>query len=200
MKPWIQTYGGARHYVLAPDPATISIEAIAHSLALTCRYGGHCAWHYSVAQHSVLVSRLCDKADAKWGLLHDAAEAYIGDMVKPLKDTPALAAYCDIEDRHVAAICRRFGLAGTEPESVLVADRETAHALEVRTLMQPIDREWAIYINGIDAPPWAEIERLTPAQAEEQFLARWAEIHAAETPRRPNPSLDAEQQLSRSDD
>ncbi len=82
----------AGHYIdlLNPDPDSIDIESIAHALSMVCRFGGHIPRFYSVAEHCVRATYVAmnDGADlevCKAVLLHDAAEAYIGDMVKPLK-------------------------------------------------------------------------------------------------------------------
>ena len=82
---WIETYTGKKVYPLRPDEETLCVEDIAHALALTCRFGGHCSEFYSVAQHSCLVSDLCPDGLKLAGLMHDAAEAYLGDVVSPIK-------------------------------------------------------------------------------------------------------------------
>lgn len=85
MEPWILTYTGRKFWPLEPKAEDVCIEDIAHALSNICRYGGHSKHFYSVAQHSWLVSYLVHEDNALWGLMHDAAEAYIGDMVSPLK-------------------------------------------------------------------------------------------------------------------
>lgn len=78
--PWITTYTGKQVNLINIGEDEIDIVDIAHSLALTCRYMGHCNRFYSVAEHSV---RLCDMVPSKmkpYALMHDAAEAYLGDM------------------------------------------------------------------------------------------------------------------------
>ncbi len=97
---WIQTYTGKKFYPFAPRPEDVCLEDIAQALSLTCRFGGHCRELYSVAQHCVLMTERYDlwKATAlmsddwsdpkqvKLGLLfHDAAEAYLCDLVLPVK-------------------------------------------------------------------------------------------------------------------
>ena len=83
----METFSGLWVDPLKMQSKEILIEDIAHSLSLQCRYGGHCRCFYSVAQHSVLVSDLLDGILLQlFGLLHDAAEAYLGDIIAPLKE------------------------------------------------------------------------------------------------------------------
>lgn len=107
---WMQTYTGARFYPLEPDAELIRIADIAHALSNICRFGGHSARFYSVAEHSVLLSR---EFFAGWhyklvALLHDAAEAYLGDVPRPLKYLPEYAFYREAEDRLQAMILDKF--------------------------------------------------------------------------------------------
>lgn len=102
----IQTYTGKQFWPMDPRPEDIDIEDIAHALANICRFGGHCHTWYSVAQHSVLVSEIAK--DCKAGLLHDAAEAYIGDMVRPLKRY--MTSFTITERNLQYAIFRRFNV------------------------------------------------------------------------------------------
>src|ERR1039457_118422 len=85
---FIGTFSGLRFWPLDPNPEKILIDDIAHALAHQCRFGGHASRFYSVAEHSVHVSRLCPPEDALWGLLHDASEAYLVDLPRPLKQLP----------------------------------------------------------------------------------------------------------------
>src|SRR4051812_30250690 len=80
---WMQTFTGRQFWPVDPRADEIAIEDIARALAMTCRFGGHVRFHYSVAQHSFLVSLVCSPEHALWGLLHDASEAYLGDVVWP---------------------------------------------------------------------------------------------------------------------
>ena len=70
---FIGTFSGLRFWPLDPNPEKILIDDIAHALAHQCRFGGHASRFYSVAEHSVHVSRLCLPEHALWGLLHDVA-------------------------------------------------------------------------------------------------------------------------------
>lgn len=82
-EPWIQTYTGKQYSYEEPTPDMICIEDIARALSHLCRFTGHCKKFYSVAQHSVLVSH--QTKNPFLGLMHDADEAYTGDMCRPLK-------------------------------------------------------------------------------------------------------------------
>ena len=105
---WMQTFTGRQFWPLDPRAAEISIEDVAHSLAMQCRYAGHALRFYSVAEHSVLVSRSLPEPFKLWGLLHDAAEAYVLDVIRPIKGS--LAGYAEIEDRITFEVAKRFGL------------------------------------------------------------------------------------------
>jgi uncharacterized protein len=118
---WMQTYTGRQFYPLAALTEDIDPIDIAHALSLICRYGGHVDRFYSVAEHCVLMSHAVAPEHAAWALLHDATEAYVGDMVRPLKHH--MPEYRDVEDRLMAVIAERFGLAGvTMPPEVKDAD------------------------------------------------------------------------------
>ena len=138
---WIQTYSGRRFNPTNPNADAIVIQDIAHSLSMQCRFSGHCSSFYSVAQHSVLVSYLCDQEDAFWGLLHDASEAYLVDIPRPLKHSGNFDAYLKFEKIMQKAICKRFGLPQKEPPSVKYADTLVL-ATEARDLMSPRHPDW----------------------------------------------------------
>lgn len=85
--PTILTYTGRKFDLLNPDPSMICIEDIAHALSLKCRWGGHTSRFYSVAEHSLNVMSRVSEAAKFEALLHDAAEAYLGDIASPFKDS-----------------------------------------------------------------------------------------------------------------
>jgi hypothetical protein len=94
-------------------PEDIVLDDIAHALALQCRYAGHVPTHYSVAEHSFRgAQRLRDDGASlsvqKAFLLHDAAEAYLTDLPRPLKQRPEFAPYIEAETRLEHALARRF--------------------------------------------------------------------------------------------
>lgn len=107
----ITTHTGVHFDPLHPDPNLIRIEDIAHALGNICRYGGHADHFYSVAQHSVLMARHVPDHLRAAALLHDAAEAYVGDMVRPLKHGTEIGRlFAEIEDRLLTTIFRRYSV------------------------------------------------------------------------------------------
>ncbi|MBR9652087.1 hypothetical protein [Thalassovita aquimarina] len=105
---WIQTISGRKFPVGEPDPEQIDIEDIAHALSLLVRFNGHCTRFYSVAEHSVHVSHEVAPELALIGLLHDAAEAYLGDVPSPLKKQ--LSQFSEFEHKMELAIGECFGV------------------------------------------------------------------------------------------
>lgn len=135
---WIETFTGKRFPLLEPDESLICIEDIAHALSQQCRWTGHTKYFYSVAEHSIWVSRYSSAVDRLEGLLHDASEAYLSDLSRPVKHcTPIGAPYLEIEKRLMHAIVNKFGLSDAMPNSVKEADNFLLWA-EKQLLMQPV--------------------------------------------------------------
>jgi hypothetical protein len=170
-RSWIQTYTGRKVWPLAMKFSDVCIEDIAHSLANQCRFTGHVKEFYGVAQHSVLVSYYCDPEDALWGLLHDATEAYLIDVPRPLKQHPDFAFYRSAETDCMFAIAAAFMLPLPMPESVHVADHRLL-ATESRDLMAPLHPDWII----TDEPYRRRIVSWTPESAEIAFLTRFRRL------------------------
>lgn len=108
---WMQTFTGRQFWLLDPRPDEVDILDIAHALSHLCRFAGHVRQFYSVADHSIRVSRCAlpgDRMLALGALLHDAAEAYVVDVPRPLKRF--LPGYKEIEAGVARAIERRFDL------------------------------------------------------------------------------------------
>jgi hypothetical protein len=166
--PWAVVNGEDSGY---PD-ATIAIEDIARSLSMQCRYLGHVKKFYSVAEHSVRVSRLCDPKDALAGLLHDAAEAYLGDVPAPYKRHASFAAYVELEENLRARIFERFGLLPDLPASVKLADREIL-ATEVIVLKHRSHPVWSI---DVQSRPACVIAGYQPQDAEMMFLREFRSL------------------------
>ncbi len=180
---WMQTFTGKQFWPVDPRSEEICIEDIAHSLSLQCRFGGHCLNFYSVAEHSVLVSGNLAPEFKLWGLLHDAAEAYVLDVVRPLK--PYLPGYREIEDRVMIAICKQFGLGYIAnpfamPSAVKLADNRILLA-ERDQNMRPSEHVWGLAQAAAGAgvgPLEVTLQFWSPREAEEHFLAAFHEIVA----------------------
>lgn len=154
-----------------PHLYPFEIEEIAAALSNICRFTGHCRDFYSVAQHSVIVSQICPSREA---LLHDASEAYLGDVSRPLKSL--LPEYRALEETVEKAIQKEFHLLhGTDAESVRRADL-IALATERRDLLPQNAEQWPC-LAGI-APLSERIIPLPPKQARDLFLARFRELTA----------------------
>ena len=166
---WIQTYTGRKFTPMAPEPGDIDIRDIAHALAFLCRFNGHCHSFYSVAEHSVRVSCALPAGLAMQGLLHDAAEAYISDIPRPVKE--GLPRFRELEDRLLARIMARFGQPEALTPDVLTMDTQLL-ATEARDLMLPPPEPWNL---GADPLP-ETIEPWEPTEAETRFLQRFREL------------------------
>ena len=166
----IKLASGAYLDIANPDPNLIDLESIAHGLSMTCRYGGQCPEFYSVAEHSVL----CTVAAREAGdsdilrdvLLHDAAEAFIGDIPKPIK--LMLPDYQEVEAAVEAAIRERFGLSVDSADRVKKYDRAVLK-LEKQTMWPEDSEEWEGFseIEAIKLP----VSYWTPDRAKRSFLS-----------------------------
>jgi hypothetical protein len=171
MRPSIQLASGKFFNFSSYTSADIEITDIAHALSNLCRFTGHCREFYSVAQHSVLVSRNVPEEFALEGLLHDATEAYVNDMARPLK--LQLRAYIKIEDALWPVVAQHYGLPEKLPPCIKEADNR-ALVTERRDIM-PKPRghkdewDWAK-----DIRPWKEtIYPEDPRTARTKFLQRY---------------------------
>lgn len=136
---WMISYKGNKLFPLDLRPEDIDIEEIAHSLSNLCRFGGHCKFFYSVAQHSVLVSSLLPDDLKLVGLLHDATEAYCGDMVRPLKKS--IPQFDLIETNIWTTIALKYNLPMNLPERVCLEDARALLA-EKKSLLVNHKHEW----------------------------------------------------------
>jgi hypothetical protein len=155
---WIQTASGRAFDLNNPDPFAIVVEDLAHHLAHLCRFTGACRKFYSVAQHCCIVAGLLPPRLRLAGLLHDAAEAYIGDWSSPMKALVRVLAPGLIEQVHhnvERAVEARFGLelTGGDRAEIKYADL-VALATEKRDLMPDDARPgWAASACVMLPPP-----------------------------------------------
>lgn len=130
--PVITTTFGRQVNLQTFSEEDVDIFTIAHALSNLCRFGGHCREFYSVAQHSVYVAE-CLRCEShhiqQYALLHDAAEAYLVDLPRPLKR--ALPQYKEWEERIQTVIYSHFGLPAPDEfadKAVALADNMVLRA------------------------------------------------------------------------
>lgn len=116
----IQTSSGKFFDILHPENYAYDIHEIAHSLYNLCRFTGHTERFYSVARHSILCSMIVKEENKLGALLHDASEAFLGDVASPLKKL--LPEYGRLEASVQQAIFNYFGVPYPYNEEVKMAD------------------------------------------------------------------------------
>ena len=158
VKDSIRTVSGKYVNVFDTDPDTISIEDIAHALAHQPRFGGHLSEFYSVAQHSFLcyVNVNGDSAVKFSALMHDASEAYLLDMPKPIKIN--MPQYNDVEDKLMKVISNKFGFEYPKPKEVEDIDRWM------------LEREWTVLMLKNQSLVYDSIRCMSPDEAKKFFL------------------------------
>lgn len=169
----IATYTGRIMFPLTPSAEDICIEDIAHSLALQCRFTGHTRYHYSVGQHSWAVSYFVPEKWAMWGLLHDATEAYLSDIARPVKSL--WPEYKGMEDKIMRAVAERFDLEPIFPMPDAVAEvDDLLLGNEIKYLMPPheIYERWGTYPDI----PSKFIAPMLPGAVEDAFMERYIEL------------------------
>lgn len=171
---WIQTYTGRVFYPLDPRPEEIWIKDIAWALSRQCRYAGHTTQHYSVAEHSVVVSHNVAPHKALAALLHDASEAYAVDIPRPMKkDMPE---YKAIEKNIEIAVATRFNLEYPWDDEIMLVDGAMIR-YERASFMNPMlrsDIDWTYpnehKLNNI------KLYGFDPQEAYELFMDRYREL------------------------
>lgn len=169
---WIHTFTGKQFYAFDPHPDDVDIRDIAHALSLTCRYSGHCQDFYSVAQHSVILSNLVDEELALAALLHDAPEAYLTDIPRPIKHmfNEYKLPFSEIEDKIYKVIAEKYGCQYPLPEEVHDLDHNIV-ADEASVLFAPAP-EWTKWYTPVGVDIWP----IGPRKAEKQFMYRFKEL------------------------
>lgn len=187
---WIQTFTGRAFDLSNPRPEMVDAEDIAHSLSMLCRYTGHCAWFYSVAQHSILVSEIVAATAPELGLaalMHDADEAYTNDWSSPMKalmrrddddhPTGERSVPLLVAQQIGKCIRARFHYAVTDAERRLIKHADlTALATEKRDLFGPAPQEGWGDATGFSMPEPLDtpIQRIPdPGYWKARFLERF---------------------------
>jgi len=182
---WIQTFTGRRFYPLAPRASDVDVCDIAHALAMKCRFTGHCRPFYSVAQHSVCVGRWVDGAGLNprmgmIGLLHDAAEAYLPDVARPIK--PLWPGFAEREAAVLAAVHEALGVAlpdEAERAAIKEADGLMMATEGAKFFPAELWRGWDV---PHSAETWFVIEPMSPQAAELEFLREYVRLSDALPP------------------
>lgn len=170
---WIQTYSGVQFYPLDPRPGDIVLADIIHSLSNQCRYGGHALAFYSVAEHSALLAtwiyeKTRDPHLAMAGLMHDAAEAYILDIPRPIKQM--LPDYIAIEKNLEKMIFDHFGI--SDKHLAEIKQWDTAILMDERRVLFKKAIPW-----GTDCEPLGvQLRCLRPDDAAAFFAVIFAAL------------------------
>lgn len=168
-------YSGRTYYPCDPHPDEIEIEDIAHALSNICRFSGHSLRFLSVAEHSYHCSLIVPQEHALEALLHDSAEAYLGDVIRPLKLLSEFAAfYKPLEVQNERAIAERFGLNYPWPASVKRAD-EAMVALELQQNIAATDKG---SLHDCSEIANVELLYLDPLSARQLFMWRFVSLFA----------------------
>lgn len=168
---WMETFTGKKFWPLDPRIEDVGIEDIAHALSLICRFGGQCREFYSVAQHSCLVADIVLAQEPQYALaalVHDAAEAYIGDVIRPIKR--GIPELCRAEEQIERLIAKKFGTPFPIPAVVKWADNvmlrnEHAQLMHGRNRWPSCDQADGPDVNVM--PPWL------PGIAESMFIRKY---------------------------
>ena len=177
--PFIQTLSGRRVNPLDAAPEDIDPADIARALAHICRFGGHSKAFYSVAQHSAIVCDLLEERGATpdelmAALLHDASEAYLGDLPHPIKHRSELgAAFKAAEKQLEAVIVERFSLPDV---AARIKPLDRALLATERATFSEVTWHWP-ELDGAEELD-LEIEPWSPERAHEEFTRRYARIDA----------------------
>jgi len=167
---WCKTYSGVHFYPMDPRPEDFKIEDISHALSNQCRFSGHTAIFFSVAQHSILVAKTIlmenkPREVVLAGLLHDAAETYLVDIPSPIKRM--LPDYSKMEGIVSKALAEKFGVPYPWPKCVKDADVRATYA-EARELAGGYE-DWGVQIPN---PLPGRIVPMEPRVAKAIFM-RW---------------------------
>jgi hypothetical protein len=183
---WIETYTGRQFWPLDPRSQDVDIIDIAHSLSMQCRFNGHTRVFYSVAEHSLIVSaELAACGESRlvqlYGLLHDAAEAYVCDLPRPVKSQ--IESYKPIEEAVQKAVLNALGLPHPGEYAGEKVKRMDCLVLghEGKTLMHNA-ADWTSAFDLFQPRTVYSFKMgLSPNEAERRFIARFYELMKVKT-------------------
>lgn len=173
---WLETYTGLQFRFNEPTADMISIDDIAHALSLLCRYNGHVKRFYSVAEHCTLMAywmrdRGFPKDQVFTALMHDCAEAYIGDMARPVKVT--MPRFKELEGRIEQAAAEKFPMM-VYPFPKIIKELDSRILNDERTqVMNPSDNVWGtddLEPLGVTCRFWS------PEEAKNRFLGMYISL------------------------
>lgn len=185
---WMQTYRGVQFWPLDPRADEVTYDDVVIGLARECRYGNHCREFYSVAEHCVIVSIYAEKLArerrwspssvlwaARYGLLHDASEAYLGDMIRPVKHQPEMRQFRRAEDGVQAVVFEHFGVPEHPAVHALVKEVDNAALVDE---MEALMLHPELYLRGHEQVSGlgAEIAAMPWEQAVHAFSQRFQEL------------------------
>lgn len=179
---WISTYSGRQFDIFNPQAESVHLEDIAHALSMNCRYNGHVERFYSVAEHSVVASLHCNQDHALAVLMHDAAEAYLTDIPRPIKQRwPSFSAH-EMEVLMVILVGLNLPSVGNDGwEEIKAADRRML-ATERIQLMPNCTDDWGL--DGVEPYSFktdtggcfVQLSCWDPDTAKQEFLKRYEQL------------------------
>lgn len=179
MNDWFVTFTGKKVHVMSPIHEDIDIADIAHALSNICRFSGHVRRFYSVAEHSVRVALAvqAERPDlAKAALLHDAAEAYIGDVISPLKN--CLPHYKNIEEQWERTIAETFGVFYEQMNDPYVKLMDRRDLISARRDLG--HENWSKHVWQVDEEKLEPLSKVitgyNPWRAEAEFRLLWGKL------------------------
>ena len=158
---WIETASGKQMWPLEPRPEDVCIEDIAHALSLLCRYNGHCRFFYSVGQHSINCAKHALRQEHSYrvallALLHDAAEAYVSDLARPIK--PFVKGFGFIEYNLQQVIYEALKIKPPNPEEEKVIKQIDGVLLVTEAPVLMHFNGWGDWVKGFEADKDIKIE------------------------------------------
>lgn len=175
---WMQT-GSNQELVFADDEwIVLPVDLIARALSNICRFTGHASRYYSVAEHSLHISYLVPQELALAALLHDASEAYVGDMSTALKRFMGIS-FKDVELKATKAVARGYGIPLADLQSPVIKSFDKRILGDEAKLLMPPHAFWDAYEKD-HAPTGVDLQCWQPDEANRRFLARFAELGGAQ--------------------